>query len=200
MILYWIYKVKVKQNKINLGILYLIIFSVTLCISYISSILIWFVEPVPWEWLTPGFRPYVGALFCYHFFPLSFPLEATSYIIWGMPYNPVYGCIFRLDIFGIPIMDLRSIFSIQELTDTHLIIGVITLISTIITFLINFAFVFVGLAILYIIDKKRVRKALLNIQVIGAKKILRDIRNVQIIHGDVKPKEELNKYLNRFRV
>ena len=145
MILYWIYKTKIKPSKIKLSILYLVIFLIVSGVSYISSSCLWFVEG--------GFGS------CYYFSPLSFPLEFSVQVSALMIWPPLMR--LRLNLFGIEIFKTYGAFIIESNTEFQYILEGATFIITIIIFLINIAFVFVCLLILYIVDKRRIRKDLI---------------------------------------
>jgi hypothetical protein len=145
-ILYWIYKIKIKPSKVKLGIFYLTISSIIFGVSFISS----------------SFILFVGGIFglSSYYLPLSFPLEMSLVVSPLAIYPPII--IMRLDIFGIEIININGQFVSHRLAETLVIVDGITLIFTSIIFLINITFVFFCLLIFYIIDKKRIVKDLIN--------------------------------------
>jgi hypothetical protein len=123
----------------------MVIFSIVFGISYISSSFIW----------------YAGGQFglYYYFSPLSFPLEFSVEISPLLIWPP--SMTLRLNLFGIEIFKGNGFFINKSNNDFQFIFEGVTLIITVIILLINIAFVLVCLLILYIVDKRRIRKDLI---------------------------------------
>jgi len=96
----------------------------------------------------------------FHYFsPISFPIEFSVQVSALMIWPPLMR--LRLNLFGIEIFKTYGAFIIESNTEFQYILEGATFIITIIIFLINIAFVFVCLLILYIVDKRRIRKDLI---------------------------------------
>ena len=134
MLLYWIYKSKIKQNKVNLGVFYFSIASIIFVISFFSSV----------------FTCFITDIANYHYCPLSYPLELTVYISPLLVYPPLM--TLRLNIFGIEIAKIFPLIGTQLGRHTIVFIEGWTMFFTSILFLINFTFVLFCLHILQIAE------------------------------------------------
>ena len=135
MILYWIYKTRIKQSKINLRLFYLSIASIIFVISFISS----------------TFTCFITDIANYHFCPLSYPLELTAYLSPLFIYPPLM--TLRLNIFGIEIAKIFPVFGTQLGRHAIVFIEGWTMFFTSIIFLMNITFVLFCLLILHIAAK-----------------------------------------------
>ncbi|MFX0018018.1 MAG: hypothetical protein ACFFAK_07190 [Promethearchaeota archaeon] len=149
MIIWWIYKAKVKPHKIKLFFVYLIFALVTFGISFISSSLLWITVYIETEGGYPSF------LVKRYFLLLSFPLELSVHLPTFITNPPIW----TLNIFGIEVMNITGQFTHYNLfTETRFVVDSITLMFTWVIFSINLGFVLTWIMILYAIDKKRIKK------------------------------------------
>jgi hypothetical protein len=136
-IFYWLYKTRIRQSKINLGLFYLTITSLIFIISFFSCVFVSFTD--------------IEFPNTYHYCQLSYPLELTVSISPLLIYPPFM--TVKLDIFGIELLKVTGQGRILLERFTLFIIEGATFFSVII-FLINVTFVLICLLLIAILFKK----------------------------------------------
>jgi hypothetical protein len=136
-IFYWLYKTRIRQSKINLGLFYLTITSLIFIISFFSCVFVCFND--------------ITFPNTYHYCLLSYPLGLTVSISPLLIYPPIL--TLKLDIFGIELVKVTGQGRILLERYTILIIEGTTLFSVFI-FLINTTFVLIILLLIAIFLKK----------------------------------------------